>query len=85
MLSNWQAGPLGASRVEQNIHKFLLDLATIRQHDNTTRKFGENDLRLAKETRVVEDICVRFCFVTSRERGLKIQLNGILFNKNLKR
>uniref|UniRef100_A0A914DIW8 Actin-related protein 10 n=1 Tax=Acrobeloides nanus TaxID=290746 RepID=A0A914DIW8_9BILA len=77
MLNNWQAGPLGSARVEQNIQKLLLKLAKIRCYDNSVRQFEERDLELIEKNYILEDICVRFCFATTRERGLKIQLNAI--------
>lgn len=79
MLNNWQVGTLGSSRVEENIREMLMKFSLIRKHDGSTRSVEDNDLQLIEKIRLIEDICVRFCFVTTRERGIKIQSGNFFF------
>uniref|UniRef100_A0A914W935 Actin related protein 10 n=1 Tax=Plectus sambesii TaxID=2011161 RepID=A0A914W935_9BILA len=71
MLNSWEASPVGTSAVHSKLRELLLAKAsfdTAGQGVVPAKGFAE-----VFTDELLEDICVRFCFVTNLERGRLIQ------------
>lgn len=75
MLNNWECTSLSTIAVEDAVASLMLKKGRVRIYDGSFRPFTESDLQLFRKLRLAEDICFRFCFVTTRQRGLRLQAN----------
>ncbi|KAI6217573.1 hypothetical protein M3Y99_01762000 [Aphelenchoides fujianensis] len=73
LLLDFAATPCSTSTVEARIEELMLEHGRVVEHDGAERTLTAHDLELFKRLRAAEDICHRFCFATTRERGLKLQ------------
>jgi len=69
LLWKWHSAPVGAAAIHRSIRQKIKDHAMMRSEDKDEVKIG--DLELCEK--VVEDIKVRTCFVTTKERSDKIR------------
>ncbi|KAH7731073.1 actin [Aphelenchoides avenae] len=77
MLSNWECTPASTLAVEDAVTSLMLKKGRVRIQDGSLRPFAVSDLQLFRKLCLAEDICFRFCFVTTRQRGLRLQANLI--------
>lgn len=75
MLNQWESTPVSTLAVEESIKSLMLRKGQVRTSDNTLRSFSDADVPLFDKLRMAEDICSRFCFATTRTRGLLLQAN----------
>ncbi|KAI6218697.1 BMA-ARP-11, isoform a [Aphelenchoides fujianensis] len=73
LLLDFAATPCSTSTVEARIEELMLEHGRVVEYDGAERTLTAPDLELFKRLRTAEDICHRFCFATTRERGLKLQ------------
>ncbi|XP_070385844.1 actin-related protein 10-like [Dermacentor albipictus] len=81
ILSAWQAIPLGGLAIHRRIESELMELATVRGSSDGEFSLAEVLTDPIRES-VLEDIKVRTCFVTTRERALKLQVWGFARSNN---
>ena len=65
--------PLGSNEIHKRLEKFLLKFGSVKCPDGQTRFLGEVNPEILSNEDIVEDIKVRTCFVTPRERHLQAQ------------
>lgn len=73
ILSAWQAIPLGGLAIHRRIEVELMEYAKVRGPSPGEFNLGEILIEPIKES-ILEDIKVRTCFVTTMERGHKLQV-----------
>ncbi|KAI6187124.1 hypothetical protein M3Y98_00208300 [Aphelenchoides besseyi] len=74
MLTNgFAATPSSTSTVEKRIEDLMAIYGRVVEPNGDERELTPDDLALFKRLKCAEDICYRFCFVTTHERGLKLQ------------
>lgn len=70
---NTHSTSLSTLSVERRIKEMMRAHGRIRQPDLSERELSDEDWALFDELKCAEDILYRFCFATTRERGLKLQ------------
>lgn len=85
MLNNYQSTKICTSAVENHLEKLLIKHGKIRSSANSTvlRALNEQDLNLMNTFNMLQDIVFRFCFVTTIQRGTKLQKHCKFFYKLL--
>ncbi|KAI6236475.1 BMA-ARP-11, isoform a [Aphelenchoides besseyi] len=74
MLTNgFAATPISTSTVEKRIEDLMTIYGRVAEANGNERELTTDDLALFKRLQCAEDICYRFCFATTRERGLQLQ------------
>jgi hypothetical protein len=78
MLNNWEASPNGGiCAVYDRIRSMLVaKSAKVLSTGGNISESIELHRDLLDDDQLIEDICVRLCFVTTIERGRQIQLAG---------
>lgn len=72
MLNNYETTQLCTSKVESHLQKLLIKHAKIRTND-IIRSLNKKDMDYIHKYNIIQDIVFRFCFVTTIERGIKLQ------------
>lgn len=72
MLNDYEQTQLSTSTVEAHLQKLLLKYGKVQTND-TTRSLNEKDINYIQRYNMIQDIVFRFCFVTTMERGIKLQ------------
>lgn len=75
ILSAWQAIPLGGLAIHRRIESELMQLGTVRGSADGDYPLADLITESVREA-VLEDIKVRTCFVTTYDRGQKLQVWG---------
>ncbi|KAK8743601.1 hypothetical protein OTU49_001153 [Cherax quadricarinatus] len=73
ILYTWQALPLGGKAIHSSLNELLLDRALILGEDGKEQRLSAVKQKLSDK--VLEDIKVRTCFVTTLERSGRVQSN----------
>ena len=75
LFSDYEATPRSTAQVELRIEELMLAHGRVVEHDGGERRLSDADLEKFRRQRCAEQIAFRFCFVTTRERGQKLQQN----------
>lgn len=76
LLNNWEVSMLGARTLESTVLAMLKRDAMVEDENGHGRALNEQDVQVLNELRIVEDVCLKLCYVTTLNRARQWALNN---------